>query len=88
MATTAKLTVKADGSFDGTLAILNVTAPIAIVPNGRKANDSKPVRCFRFGVLHRHPARLRPAPLSSNARGSSMAPGAAKAPLAWSTTPN
>lgn len=42
MATIAKLTVKADGSFEGTLATLNVTAPIAIVPNGRKAKDSEP----------------------------------------------
>ncbi len=42
MATIANLTVKADGSFEGTLATLNVTAPIAIVPNGRKAKDSEP----------------------------------------------
>lgn len=43
MPTIANLTVKADGSFEGTLATLNVTAPIAIVPNGRKAKDSEPV---------------------------------------------
>lgn len=43
MATIANLTVKADDSFEGTLATLNVTAPIAIVPNGRKAKDSEPV---------------------------------------------
>lgn len=42
MATIANLTVKSDGSFEGTLATLNVTAPIAIVPNGRKAKDSEP----------------------------------------------
>ncbi|HET6523539.1 DUF736 domain-containing protein [Sphingopyxis sp.] len=42
MATIANLTVKADGSFEGTLATLNVTAPIAIVPNGRKTKDSEP----------------------------------------------
>ena len=42
MATIANLTVKADGSFEGTLATLTVTAPIAIVPNARKAKDSEP----------------------------------------------
>ena len=42
MATIANLTVKADNSFEGTLATLNVTAPIAIIPNGRKAKDSEP----------------------------------------------
>src|SRR3546814_764645 len=42
MATIANLTGKADGSFEGTLATLNVTAPIAIVSNGRKAKDSEP----------------------------------------------
>ena len=42
MPTIANLTVKADGSFEGTLATLNVTAPIAIVPNGRKVKDSEP----------------------------------------------
>lgn len=43
MPTIANLNVKADGSFEGTLATLNVTAPIAIVPNGRKAKDNEPV---------------------------------------------
>lgn len=43
MATIANLTVKADGSFEGTLATLSVTAPIAIIPNGRKVKDSEPV---------------------------------------------
>jgi len=42
MATIANLNVKPDGSFEGTLATLNVTAQIAIVPNGRKAKDSEP----------------------------------------------
>ena len=42
MATIANLTVKADGSFEGTLATLSVTAPIAIIPNGRKVKDSEP----------------------------------------------
>lgn len=43
MATTiANLTVKADGSFEGTLTTLNVTAPIAILPNVRKMNDREP----------------------------------------------
>ena len=42
MPTIANLTVKADGSFEGTLTTLLVTAPIAIVPNGRKAKDSEP----------------------------------------------
>lgn len=42
MPTIANLNVKADGSFEGTLATLNVTALIAIVPNGRKAKDSEP----------------------------------------------
>ncbi len=43
MASIANLTVKDDGSFEGTLATLMVTAPIAIVPNGRKTKDSEPV---------------------------------------------
>ena len=43
MPTIANLNVKADGSFEGTLATLNVTAPIAIVPNGRKTKDNEPV---------------------------------------------
>ena len=42
MATIANLTVKSDGSLEGTLATLNVTAPIAIIPNARKAKDSEP----------------------------------------------
>src|SRR3546814_6218696 len=42
MATIANLTVKSDGSFEGTLATLSVTAPIAILPNGRKTKDSEP----------------------------------------------
>ena len=43
MATTiANLTVKSDGSLEGTLATLNVTAPIALVPNGRKTKDNEP----------------------------------------------
>ena len=40
MATIANLTVKSDGSFEGTLATLSVTAPIAILPNARKAMSS------------------------------------------------
>src|SRR3546814_15101677 len=43
MPTIANLNVKADGSFEGTLATLNVTAQIAIVPNGRKAKDNEPI---------------------------------------------
>ena len=42
MPTIANLNVKADGSFEGTLAALNVTAPIAIVPNGRKIKENEP----------------------------------------------
>ena len=42
MATIANLTVKTDGSLEGTLATLNVTAPIAIIPNARKAKESEP----------------------------------------------
>lgn len=42
MATIAKLVAKSDGSFEGTLATLSVTAPIAILPNGRKVKDSEP----------------------------------------------
>ncbi|MGN6289130.1 MAG: DUF736 domain-containing protein [Sphingopyxis terrae] len=42
MPTIANLNVKADGSFEGTLATLNVTAPIAIVPNGRKTKENEP----------------------------------------------
>src|SRR3546814_5256116 len=43
MPTIANHNVKADGSFEGTLATLNVTAQIAIVPNGRKAKDNEPI---------------------------------------------
>lgn len=42
MATIANLTLKSDGTLEGTLATLNVTAPIALVPNGRKAKDNEP----------------------------------------------
>ncbi len=42
MATIVTLTQKADGTFEGQLAILNVTAPIALVKNGRKAKDNEP----------------------------------------------
>jgi len=42
MATIATLTVKQDGSLEGTLATLNVTAPIAILPNTRKSKDAEP----------------------------------------------
>ncbi len=40
--TIGNLTLKDDGSYEGTLATLMVTVPIAIVPNGRKAKDSEP----------------------------------------------
>src|SRR3546814_20568806 len=43
MASIANLTVKDDGTLEGNLATLMVTAPIAIVPNGRKVKDSEPV---------------------------------------------
>lgn len=42
MATIANLTVKSDDSFEGTLATLTVSAPIAIIPNGRKVKESEP----------------------------------------------
>ena len=42
MATIANLNVKNDGSLEGTLATLNVTAPIAIIPNARKVKESEP----------------------------------------------
>lgn len=41
--TIGTLTLKDDGSFEGTLATLTVTVPIAIVPNGRKVKESEPV---------------------------------------------
>lgn len=42
MATIANLTVKSDDSFEGTLATLTVSAPITIIPNGRKVKESEP----------------------------------------------
>lgn len=43
MATTiATLTAKSDGTFEGTLATLSVTAPIAIQPNVRKMSEREP----------------------------------------------
>ncbi len=42
MATIANLTLKSDGSMEGTLATLNVTASISLVPNARKAKESAP----------------------------------------------
>ncbi len=42
MPTIATLTEKADGSFEGNLATLNVSPPIALVPYGRKMKDSEP----------------------------------------------
>ncbi len=42
MATIANLTRKDDGTLEGTLATLSVTAPIAIVPNAHKAKESAP----------------------------------------------
>ena len=42
MATIANLTVKSDDSFEGNLATLTVSAPIAIIPNNRKTKDSEP----------------------------------------------
>ena len=43
MTTIANLTVKSDDSFEGTLATLTVSAPIAIIPNSRKVKDTEPV---------------------------------------------
>ena len=40
MATIANLTLKSDGSLEGTLATLTVSAQIAVVKNARKAKDS------------------------------------------------
>ena len=40
--TIGNLTLKDDGSYEGTLATLMVTVPIAIVPNGRKMKESEP----------------------------------------------
>lgn len=42
MTTIANLTVKSDGTFEGSLTTLNVTAPIAIIPNTRKSKESEP----------------------------------------------
>ncbi|GAC1555006.1 MAG: DUF736 family protein [Beijerinckiaceae bacterium] len=42
MATIATLTQKMDGNLEGTLTTLNVTAPIALVPNSRKAKSNEP----------------------------------------------
>ncbi|MBY8828899.1 DUF736 domain-containing protein [Hephaestia mangrovi] len=42
MTTVATLTAKSDGSFEGTLTTLMVSAAIAIVPNPRKTEDSEP----------------------------------------------
>ncbi|MDB5537851.1 MAG: hypothetical protein JWQ65_2726 [Devosia sp.] len=42
MATIATLTQKTDGSLEGTLTTLNVTAQIAIVANARKAKENEP----------------------------------------------
>ena len=42
MATIATLTQKQDGTLEGTLTTLNVTAPIALVPNSRKAKENEP----------------------------------------------
>ncbi len=42
MATIATLTAKQDGSLEGTLATLNVTAPIALIPNTRKVKENEP----------------------------------------------
>ena len=42
MATIATLTQKADGNYEGALTTLNITAPIALLPNTRKSKDSAP----------------------------------------------
>ncbi|WP_234729623.1 DUF736 domain-containing protein [Acidocella facilis] len=42
MATIATLTQKADGTFEGQLTTLSVTAPIALVKNARKTKDNEP----------------------------------------------
>jgi uncharacterized protein (DUF736 family) len=41
MATIATLTQKNDG-FEGSLATLTITAPIALIPNASKAKDNEP----------------------------------------------
>ena len=42
MATIATLTQKADGTLEGQLTTLSVTAQIALVKNGRKVKDNEP----------------------------------------------
>ena len=42
MATIATLTQKTDGTFEGQLTTLSVTAQITLVKNGRKAKDNEP----------------------------------------------
>jgi|SRR5690242_14889138 len=42
MTTVATLTAKPDGSFEGTLTTLIVSAAIAIVPNPNKTKDNEP----------------------------------------------
>lgn len=42
MATIANLTVHAEGSFEGAIVTLNVTASIAIIPSVRTAKDREP----------------------------------------------
>src|SRR3546814_19745372 len=42
MATIANLTQKQDGSLEGTLATLNVTAQIAVIQNTRKTKENEP----------------------------------------------
>jgi uncharacterized protein (DUF736 family) len=42
MATIATLTQKTDGTFEGQLTTLSVTAQIALVKNARKAKDNEP----------------------------------------------
>jgi len=42
MTTVATLTAKDDGTFEGNLMTLMVSAPIAIVPNPRKAKPTDP----------------------------------------------
>jgi uncharacterized protein (DUF736 family) len=42
MATIATLTKKSDGNLEGTLATLSVSAPIALIPNARKAKENEP----------------------------------------------
>jgi len=42
MATIATLTQKTDGTFEGQLTTLSVTAQIALVKNARKTKDNEP----------------------------------------------